>query len=377
MSQVRLSTTQKNILKKFYDKSNCKISLNKVERNKIWNDFKENRNIEKFSYLSENVPAFYAELNKALLSKRKIQSAVFSECVYAQALANQFSLSIFENHINEESIKFISPGNNMSQLDKFSIRYSYSNISSTIKLIQAGGAGAVDCALISDDGDDFTRIEMKEPYARTSEPDLPKYSEDGYLVTSDEFRVKYPQFNSMMEEQLAKNLNVFEHLGSNVSEFSSESIEKAVAENYLGTKFADVICTEDELGNLVMIPSDHVGMWAKLEGEIRPSGRNAYRVWTPKKLIDSLDKAGATTQKNKVTLPASSMKEAKERGGKNISRLKINPLFFIRSKDVMTEGLYVSFDLSSIKQLAPSITAKMKFENLDVEKVKKFYLESI
>jgi hypothetical protein len=48
--------------------------------------------------------------------------------------------------------------------------------------------------------------------------------------------------------------------------------EKAVSENYIGSKKADVICTEDKFGNLVMLPSNEVGQWAELEGEIRPSG---------------------------------------------------------------------------------------------------------
>jgi hypothetical protein len=33
--------------------------------------------------------------------------------------------------------------------------------------------------------------------------------------------------------------------------------------------------------------------------------------------------------------------------------------------------------LSKVRQLIPSITAKMKFENLDIEQVKRHYLDSL
>ena len=56
--------------------------------------------------MKETAPAIFAELNKSLDNKKNIQSAVFSECVYAQSLADKFNLSIFENHINNERIKF-------------------------------------------------------------------------------------------------------------------------------------------------------------------------------------------------------------------------------------------------------------------------------
>ena len=30
-----------------------------------------------------------------------------------------------------------------------------------------------------------------------------------------------------------------------------------------------------------MMPVNQVQLWAELEGEIRPAGRNRYKVWTP------------------------------------------------------------------------------------------------
>jgi hypothetical protein len=162
-----------------------------------------------------------------------------------------------------------------------------------------------------------------------------------------------------------------------VSNFSTESLEKAVTENYAGKKYAHVICTEDKKGRLVMLPSNHVALWAKLEGEIRPSGRNSYKVWTPKHLRKVLLDLGATYKSDVVTMPISALKTSKARGNSNISRYKIDPFFFVRKKEVTIEGNYARFSVDAIRQLNPSITAKMKFESLDIKEIQKFYSEWI
>jgi hypothetical protein len=181
----------------------------------------------------------------------------------------------------------------------------------------------------------------------------------------------------MLEEQIKKKLNIFEHLGNNLSDFSPESIEYAVTKNYSGEKFADFICTEDSSGYLVLIPSSHVAIWAKLEGELRPTGRNSYPVWTPKKLINVIKEKGGQIHNDTVTMPLSSFKQSKARGGEKISRFKISPLFFVRFKDVEVDEDSVNFNIKAVKQNIPDITAKINFKRLEVSNVKRFYADKI
>ena len=310
-----LSVIQKNILRIFYNKPIQKISIKKSDRTKIWNDFVKNRNIKNYMFLEKEVPAFFYELNKALAIGGNLQPAVFSECVYAQTLAHQFLLPKFTNIIESGGKGFHNDTIKTIESIGLPARYCYSNSDESNLLVQAGGAGSVDCALISQIEKNLTMIEFKEQYARTSEPDLPKYGEDGYLISSPEFDKKYPQFKLMLQEHLDKKLNIFEHLGNNEGNFSAESIEFAVLKNYSGSKFADVICTEDDAGYLVMLPTEHISKWAKLEGEIRPSGRNPYKVWSPNKLIESLKEKNAEVKDGIVTLEKSNIKSTKELGG--------------------------------------------------------------
>ena len=376
-NKINLSSIQKELLRRFYSGSKQKIALNKSERRSLWDQFIKEKEINQYAYLQKLVPAIFEEMKKSIKGHSNIQPAVFSECVYAQALADKFDLSVFNNHIDEHENEFEKEITKMYKELSLTVRYSYTRRDKSVSLVQAGGAGGVDCALVGKDNPEIGMIELKEPYARTSEPNLPRYGEDGYLVNSPVFQKKYPQFQSMYEEQLKKRLNVFEHIGNNIHDFSTESLEKAVDENYIGHKIAHVICTEDDFGNLVMIPANDVTKWATLEGEIRPSGRNHYKVWTPQQLIKSIEDIGGLVSKNKATVPADSLKSARERGGETLSRFKINALFFVRPIDVDFRKDEAVFELSKVRQLIPSITAKMKFENLDIEQVKRHYLDSL
>ena len=374
---IILTDLQKKLMAYFYQTPELKISLNKAERKNIWDDFVKNRDITNISSLEKEVPALYFEMEKALTQDQNIQPAVFSECVYAQALAAKFNLSKFESYLDHVSIDLVGKPESLEKNPKLSVRYSYSSPNGNEILYQAGGAGAVDCAFKTELHEDLAMIELKEPYARTSEPDLPKYGENGLIVSSSDFEEAYPQFKKMLDEQLDQGLNVFEHVGNNISNFSTESLVKAVTENYAGKKYAHVICTEDKQGRLVMLPSNDVARWAKLEGEIRPSGRNSYKVWTPDHLRRVLIKLGATFKNELVTLPLATLKTSKARGNSNISRYKIDPFFFIRKNEVKINGDFAQFSLHSIRQLNPSITAKMKFEGLDIRDIQKFYSEWI
>jgi hypothetical protein len=372
-----LSNSQKKVLLDFYSRPATKVAFNTLERKKIWVEFKKHRKIDSFNSLKVQVPAFFSEMNKALVNKKNIQPAVFSECVYAQAIADKFELKVFSNHKDTQGVEFSFENIDINNVKNLTVRYSYSDLKNKLTLIQAGGASGVDCALVSYEEKIATMLELKEPYARTSAPDLPKYGEDGNLVTSDRFEKEYPQFKSMLEEQIKNRFNIFEHVGKNFSDFSAKSIEKAVIENYSGSKYADFICTEDSDGYLVIIPCGHVAKWAKLEGELRPTGRNSYPVWTPIKLTKVIEEKGGKVVGDIVTMPLSSFKQSKARGGERISRFKISPLFFIRSEDAETTQSQVSFTLDSVEQNIPDITTKINFKGIQFSKVKEFYTDKI
>lgn len=371
---IALLKPQKEIISEFYAKKPTKVVFDKTERDELWKIATKRKNLD-FTLLEKKCPALAHQIKRSYETHDNIQSAVFSECIYAQTLANMFDLTLFVNCF--ENVSFI-PEEVAEILKSYSLvaRYAYSTPDKKRMLIEAGGCGGIDSVLITVFDKSIYTIEFKESASKSSEPDLPKYSENGNLKNIDKFLLKYPQFEMMLKEQA--NLNFFAVMGHNVNDFSAESVQYAVNNNYSGKKFADVICTEDKKGYFVMMPANQVSLWAELVGEIRPSGRNHYKVWTKIRLKDFLYEICVSWYNDFVTVKKSKLEPRKERGGDGkISGYKINPLFFVYEKDYKDNGDAITFDVSKVQQLRPTITAKMFFKMLEYEKVKEYYMKEI
>lgn len=250
-------------------------------------------------------------------------------------------------------------------------RYTYASADGQWLLVQAGSSNGIDSLLISMANLTIYTIEFKEPGAKTSEPDLPKYEEDGYLKVTQEFLDKNPQFKAMLSEH--KKLNFFESMGHNIHEFSAESVNIAVSNNYTN-KQADVVCTEDIDGFFVMMPTQQISTWAHIEGEIRPAGRNHSRVWTPQALRKFLIAKNATFAGNSVFVPEDMLEQRRERGGNGrVSGYKITPLFFVYVQCCEKRGNIICFDINDVEQLRPTIAGKVFFIDLTYTKVADFY----
>ena len=216
-------------MQEFYSIAQTKVIINKTDRNKLWKFTTKRSTDLDLQTLKTKCPALEHQIQKSYAQGNNIQSAVFSECVYAQTLANMLKLDLFVNCTDEPN--FI-PSSVASLISSYNLvpRYVYSTRDKRRMLIQAGGCGGIDSALITVIDLVIYTIEFKEPGAKASEPDLPKYGEDGKLRITEDFVERYPQFEAMLNEQ--KDLNFFENMGHNINDFSEESIKIAVSNNY-------------------------------------------------------------------------------------------------------------------------------------------------
>lgn len=370
-ADIPLTYAQREIMSEFYNAERERVLLDKSERMGLWKMVKcGDVPSEMMRRFDSQCPALAHQIRKHGSDGGNVQSAVFSECVYAQALANVFALPVFRNCLEDASFL---PGSIVRLLDSYCLvpRYAYMDADGRRMLIQAGGCGGVDSALITVIDFKVFTVEFKEPGAKTSEPDLPKYGEDGLLRVTEAFMSRYPQFGPMLSEQM--HLNFFDVMGHNVNDFSYKSVNVAVTDNYNTKKFADVVCTESEEAHLVMIPVNHVETWARIEGEIRPAGRNHYAVWTPHALRRFLRDAGAAENGGIVTMAAERLKAVGPRGGVGVSRYKINPLFFVYAKDCLVADGKARFPIGAVRQLNPTIAGKMFFEGLRYDDVRGHY----
>jgi hypothetical protein len=370
---IPLTSGQKEILIEFYSVTPTRVLFTKAERNSIWSKFKKKREFPSSLNIQQKCPALADEIEKSLQSGKLIQSAIFSECVYAQTLANMFELNKFFNFaispecLDTDIVKLIASY-------RLKPRYVYKSIDKSRVLVQAGGFDGVDSALITVHDKKVFTIEFKEPAAKTSEFDLPRYKEDGYLILDEKFLAERPHFVNMVNEQVNKKLNFWDVMGSNVNDFDPLNVVFAVSENYNHKKYADVICVEDSKGFLTMIPANQVTLWANTKGEIRPGGRNPYSVWTPTVLRRFITDLGGSIRDGSVTIPLKSMTTAKRRGGNDdVGRFKINPIFFVKPDKVRKSGDQIIFDLEDVRQNKATISAHMFFDDLEIEEVHNHY----
>lgn len=370
---IPLTKQQKEIMKEFYTVTSTKVIFDKNIRNEMWKKATARSVDFDFELLKKRCPALEHQIRRSYESGNNIQSAVFSECVYAQTFANMMGLTTFVNCY--ETFDYI-PNEVSLLLQSYHLvpRYVYSTLDKRRMLIQAGGCDGIDSALITVIDLQIYTIEFKEPGSKTSEPDLPKYKEDGILLVTEKWLQANPQFKGMLEEQ--EGLNFFKVMGSNINNFSKESIDIAVSSNYSNKKkYADVICTEDIRGNLVMLPTNQVSIWAEIEGEIRPAGRNHYRVWTPNALKRFLIEKGAELNGNTVRVNKHNLEERRERGGnRKLSGYKVTPLFFIYAEDCTENNGILTFNIDNMRQLNPTIAGKMFFRKLNYSAVKQYYV---
>jgi hypothetical protein len=166
-------------------------------------------------------------------------------------------------------------------------------------------------------------------------------------------------------------------MGRNTYSFSQEALKTAINSNYnYVKKYADVIVTADKDDYLVMLPANQVDLFARIEGEIR-GARNKSKVWTQKKLTYFIEQLGGNFNGNEVSIPENKLTISKARGGNEVSRYKINPLFYVGVNDVNINNGIAVFLLDKVKQLIPCITTKMFFEYLSTLQIKQHYEEEL
>ena len=95
--EIPLTKLQKEIMQEFYSIVPTKVILDKAERKKLWNSATKRSDEFDLEDLKERYPALEHQIRKSYEQGNNIQSAVFSECVYAQTFANMLNLNLFLN----------------------------------------------------------------------------------------------------------------------------------------------------------------------------------------------------------------------------------------------------------------------------------------
>ncbi len=146
--QIPLTKMQKEIMQEFYSVDATRVVMNKNERNALWKKVVKREDIANLDEIQKVCPAIFHQIKRSYEGINNVQSAVFSECAYAQTLANMTGLKEFINCYDDPN--FV-PEQVANLLKSYFLtpRYIYANEDASRMLIQAGGCNGIDSALIT------------------------------------------------------------------------------------------------------------------------------------------------------------------------------------------------------------------------------------
>ena len=308
------------------------------------------------------------EIKKQYERNMALQPGVLSECNYVETLARLFKLNkcldlnnVTFNQVPIEAAKYLIP----SAETISGGRYLYYNTKKDIFLFQYGNPETGDAVMVIDG--DKIKLEFKERTAKTGEYDITGlYGEDGKLIISDDFANKNPEYVPFIE-QFNEETNVIEQIGHNFNTFDEETKIASIQE-YFKKNEIDVLISSTKENELIALTPDSItleledgtSIISTQNSEIRTSGRNYTKIFTPELFRQTLQKIGAKEIDNEtvlVNINTPFVEKVNGRGLNQITRIKFNKIFFIKIENITWQDENnIIFKINDVCQLKPTVS---------------------
>lgn len=308
------------------------------------------------------------EIKKQYERNMALQPGVLSECNYVETLARLFRLNkcldlnnVTFNQVPIEAAKYLIP----SAETISGGRYLYYNTKKNIFLFQYGNPETGDAVMVIDG--DKIKLEFKERIAKTGEYDITGlYGEDGKLIISDDFANKNPEYVPFIE-QFNEETNVIEQIGHNFNTFDEETKIASIQEYFIKNEI-DILISSTKENELIALTPDSItleledgtSIISTQNSEIRTSGRNYTKIFTPELFRQTLQKIGAKEIDNEtvlVNINTPFVEKVTGRGLNQITRIKFNKIFFIKIENITWQDENnIIFKINDVCQLKPTVS---------------------
>lgn len=316
-------------------------------------------NLEKLKTDLEKSKSAMAEFKKQFNKRMALQPAILNECFVAQTLANILNLDNFidadekvENipsHLFEALIK--SKG---GELEAALPRYIYYSDKKGIVLLQYGDSSSIDAVFVKDGY--RVRLEIKEELAKLGEYDL-NYDETGKLIPTQNILENHPEYVSFINK-FNSVTNMFDHAGRNfkIGSYLDDEMVTNIVSSVFELKKIDLYILQKK-DTIFTVPSEKLLKCVDVAGsEIRTTGRNDYKVFTPNKLNELIASLGGSVVDGNVILPFNADKYFKGRGKTSITGYKLSNLFSAKKQHTTINEDKISFPLIKVKQRKATIS---------------------
>lgn len=319
----------------------------------------------RFSALINREKTVYYEIQKQYSSRKALQPGIISECNYAASLAKILNLKqhidFDKTPINKVPVTAL-PYVKESYGTISSARYLYySNNSDKVFILQYGNPESYDAEVIIN-GFKIC-VEFKERNAKAGEYDL-WYGEDGVLRAPRTTLNDNPDIAPMIDGFNSKT-NIFSEIGHNYK-ITDEQIIKNTLYGYLKSKNIDVVISSDQHENLIGVTAQDIepdesglSFISGAGSEIRPSGRNATKIFTPAHFRKIMNENGGIIQDNgicRIPTKSDALEFATQRGGSKTTRLKIHKIYFVRVENIRKNEDEYIFKMDDVMQLKPTVS---------------------
>ena len=374
--------SKENTIQEFLDtvyQNDSSLILDEESIKRINVFFKEYQEEEKkiddfLSILGENfqditkLQSGVMEIKKQYERNMALQPGVLSECNYVETLARLFKLNkcldlnnVTFNQVPIEAAKYLIP----SAETISGGRYLYYNTKKDIFLFQYGNPETGDAIMVIDG--DKIKLEFKERTAKTGEYDITGlYGEDGKLIISDDFANKNPEYVPFIE-QFNEETNVIEQIGHNFNTFDEKTKIASIQEYFIKNEI-DVLISSTKENELIALTPDSItleledgtSIVSTQNSEIRTSGRNYTKIFTPELFHQTLQKIGAKEIDNEtvlVNINTPFVEMVTGRGLNQITRIKFNKIFFIKIENITWQDENnIIFKINDVCQLKPTVS---------------------
>lgn len=376
---------------------NRKNVLTRREIKKIGNYYKNNyqshNSIESFcdsSYpiktLINKLMSGKCEIEKQITQQKALQMGILNECVLIQTLANTLGINNFcdvetTNSIPSEVLQNIPK---VQSKNGNTIRYAYYNDNDYDNVIfQCGNPVSIGDATIILEGKKII-IEIKDIAALLQDKDI-EYDENGHLLVTEDIENNFSEYVTLIKDFNSRT-NIFNEFGHNfpILSMSDTITRQKFISSYIDTSLMDVLMTshKDKLilikkNDLIKPLSDGDIILSTKGSEIRTTGKNSKKVFTPNYLRDTLNELGVTINNNVCYVDKSNLNVigfVKGRGTTNQTRFKLTNCFFVRNNtDTLIDcNDHWEFSLNNILQSKSGISIHISLNRNKAEIKKEF-----
>lgn len=302
------------------------------------------------------------EFRKQFSTNEALQPAILTECFIAQTLANILELNNFADADGGDRVP-VNLANTMVSFQGITgrafARYIYYNDAADVVILQYGDSSSIDAIFVR--RRESVRIEFKEEKSRLSDPDITGfYDENGRLTPNDRFRTKYARYLPLIEI-FNNETNVFAHVGHNYNlarHLTPESIRE-IAQGEFHNNIIEMFIFQHKDLIYPVHPGDLFDLMSFNGSEIRLSGRNTTKVFTPIYATRIINELGGEIIDNVVSLPYNIAARSRGRNRATDSKYKLNPYLHVRldapSVIIDEERNMIRFSFDDLLQQRPSI----------------------